>query len=119
MPPIGGFFRVCPIQGCSLTRLLPMALSTVSFDTVSIVEDTASATDLLTKNTLTTAGVVVAAGTGVAGAAVLTAALPAQMLLAAGISSGLIYAVDRKSKDLPILPWVKTQEATTSTPAAA
>ena len=97
-----------------------MALITQAFNNSDISDGvTASATDLLTKNTLTTAGVVVAAGTGVAGAAVLTAALPAQMLLAAGISSGLIYAGDRKSKDLPILPWVKTEEATTSTPAAA
>jgi len=66
---------------------------------------TAGSIDLLTKNTLTTAGVVVAAGTGVAGAALLTAALPAQMLAAAGTSAALIYAGDRQAKDLPIFPW--------------
>ena len=55
-----------------------MALTVVPFsdDQVSLGE-TESAFELLTKNTLTTAGVLVAAGTGVAGAAVLTAALPA------------------------------------------
>ena len=82
-----------------------MALPTVSFDSVTITENTASATDLLTKNTLTTAGVVIAAGTGVAGAAVLAAALPAQILTAAAVSGGLIYAGDRQSKGLSVNPF--------------
>lgn len=82
-----------------------MSLSTVPFDSVNITENTASATDLLTKNTLTTAGVVIAAGTGVAGAAVLAAALPAQILTAAAVSGGLIYAGDRQAKGLSINPF--------------
>ena len=85
-----------------------MALTVVPFsdDQVSLGE-TESAFELLTKNTLTTAGVLVAAGTGVAGAAVLTAALPAQMAVAATLSGGLIYAGDRQAKGLPINPFNK------------
>ena len=83
-----------------------MALPTVSFDNnVPSDGQAASATDLLTKNTLTTAGVVIAAGTGVAGAAVLAAALPAQILTAAAVSGGLIYAGDRQSKGLSVNPF--------------
>ena len=82
-----------------------MALPTVSFTNFSSDQDVASATDLLTKNTLTTAGVVIAAGTGVAGAAVLAAALPAQILTAAAVSGGLIYAGDRQSKGLSVNPF--------------
>ena len=90
-----------------------MALSTVSFDSVTTVEEVESAMDLLTKNTMTTAGVMVAAGTGVAGAAVLTAALPAQIATAAVLSGGLIYAGDRQSKGLSINPFDKGADATT------
>ncbi len=83
-----------------------MALTTVSFDNNAPSDgQAASATDLLTKNTLTTAGVVIAAGTGVAGAAVLAAALPAQILTAATVSGGLIYAGDRQAKGLSINPF--------------
>ena len=78
---------------------------------------TAGGTDILTKNTLTTAGVLVAAGTGVAGVAVLTAALPAQILGAAAISGGLIYAGDRQDKGLPLNPFNK--EAAPAAPVAA
>jgi tetrahydromethanopterin S-methyltransferase subunit F len=90
-----------------------MALSTVSFDSVTTVEEVESAMDLLTKNTMTTAGVMVAAGTGVAGAAVLAAALPAQILTAAAVSGGLIYAGDRQSKGLSVNPFAKGADATT------
>ena len=78
---------------------------------------TAGAVELFAKNSLTTAGVVVAAGTGVAGAAVLTAALPAQMLGAAALSGGLIYAGDRQAKGLPINPFNKEANASTEAPA--
>ena len=73
-------------------------------------------TSILDKNALTSAGVLVAAGTGVAGTALLVTALPAQMALAAGASAGLIYAGDRQDKGLPILPWQKGDEQ--SAPAA-
>jgi len=59
---------------------------------------------LLDKNFLTTAGVLVAAGTGVAGTALLVTAMPAQILGAAALSGGLIYAGDRKAKKLPLIP---------------
>jgi len=67
--------------------------------------ETAGALDLLSKNTLTSAGVILGAGTGVAAGALVTAALPAQMLLATGATAALLYAGDRKSKELPIFPW--------------
>ena len=72
---------------------------------VACSDATDGALDLLSKNTLTSAGVILGAGTGVAGAALLTAALPAQMLLATGTTAALLYAGDRKSKDLPVFPW--------------
>jgi hypothetical protein len=84
---------------------------------------------ILDKNTMTTAGVLVAAGTGVAGVALVTAVLPAQVLAASGISAGLIYAGDRQSKGLSINPFApksddKAQvasatEASAPAPAAA
>ena len=52
---------------------------------------------LMNKNFLTTSGVLLAAGTGVAGGAVLLTAFPAQVLGAAAISGGLLYAGDRLS----------------------
>ena len=64
-----------------------------------------SAMEILTKNSLTSAGVILGAGTGVAAGALVTAALPAQMLLATGATAALLYAGDRKSKDLPVFPW--------------
>lgn len=80
---------------------------------------TAGALDLLTKNTLTTAGVIVAAGTGVAGAAVLAAALPAQIATAAVVSGGLLYAGDRQAKGLSINPFQKDATDTTVAVKAA
>jgi hypothetical protein len=85
----------------------------------------ASIGEMLDKNVLTTAGVLVGAGTGVAGAAVLTVALPAQVLGASVISAGLIYAGDRQSKGLKIFanpfgkPEDQVAEEATTEPAAA
>ena len=129
MPPTGGFFRVCPIQGCSLTRLLLMAIQVISAND-PIAADwvaancvaanrTQSSMEILSKNTLTTAGVMVAAGTGIAGAAVLAAALPAQIATATAISGGLIYAGDRQAKGLPVNPFNKGTDTAASTPEAA
>jgi len=74
---------------------------------------------ILDKNTLTTAGVLVAAGTGVAGVALVTAVLPAQVLAASGISAGLIYAGDRQSKGLSINPFTaKSDDKAQVAPAA-
>lgn len=119
MPPNGGFFRVCPIQGCSLTRLLPMAIQVISGTDLIASDRTQSSMEILSKNTLTTAGVMVAAGTGIAGAAVLAAALPAQIATAAAISGGLIYAGDRQAKGLPVNPFNKGTDTAASTPEAA
>ena len=81
-------------------RIVP----STSIDCVA-ADGTAGAIELLNKNTLTTAGVILGAGTGVAGAALLTAALPAQMLLATGATAALLYAGDRQAKDKPVFPW--------------
>ena len=68
--------------------------------------------DLLSKNALTTAGVLVGAGTGVAGVGVLFAALPGQMTVATAITGGLLYAGHRQSVDKPIIPGVGGKSAT-------
>ncbi len=65
----------------------------------------------VTRNTATTIGAVVGAGTVVAGGALVTASLPAQMLTGLSISGLALYIGDRQAKDLPInpfLPEVKT-----------
>lgn len=64
----------------------------------------------LDKNALTTAGVLVASGTAIAGTGLLVTVLPAQMALALGTSAGLLYAGDRQDKELPIFPWQKADE---------
>ena len=61
-------------------------------------------TDLLSRNDLTTAGVLVGAGTGVAGAAVLVTALPGQMAVAGTLTGGLLYAGHRQHVGKPIVP---------------
>lgn len=63
-----------------------------------------AASDYATRNIATTAGLAVAAGTCVAGAAILTAALPGQMILAASTTGVLLYVGDRQHNDLPIIP---------------
>lgn len=79
-----------------------------------------AAASLLDKNTLTTAGVLVGAGTGVAGVALVATALPAQLALATGVSAALIYAGDRQDKGLPLNPWASKDETKTAeAPAAA
>ena len=90
-----------------------------NFDDNSIITDCAPADavgagseGLMDKNFLTTAGVLVAAGGGVAGTALLVTALPAQTLTAAAVSGGLIYAGDRKHKGLPIIPQFNGNAAT-------
>ena len=82
-----------------------MSFNVISEDGLASAGHTMSSMEILTKNSLTSAGVILGAGTGVAGAALLTAALPAQMLLATGTTAALLYAGDRKSKDLPVFPW--------------
>ena len=93
-----------------------MIITEVSSD-FAAAEGTSNAVDLLNKNTLTTAGVLVAGSAGVASLALVATAIPAQMALAAGTSAGLIYLGDRQSKDLPLNPFSK--EAKTSEAPAA
>ena len=79
----------------------------------------AGSNGLLDKNFLTTAGVLVAAGGGVAGTALLLTALPGQVISAAALSGGLIYAGDRQAKGLPIVPTFKSEGSDTTAPAPA
>ena len=95
----------------------------LSFDNASNATEVSGSVvgDLLDKNALTTAGVLVGAGTAVAGAGILTVALPAQVFGATAISAGLIYAGDRQSKGLKILanPFAKPEEEATPVVEAA
>ena len=93
-----------------------MAIQFITGTDLSAGSETASSLDLLSKNTMTTAGVLVASSTALAGAAVLTVALPAQVLGAAAISGGLIYAGDRQAKGLPVNPFAPKSEDKKSTP---
>ena len=78
----------------------------------------AGSNDLLSRNALTTAGVLVGAGTGVAGAAVLVAALPGQMLVAGATTGGLLYAGHRQHVGKSIIPTFGRGSATADAPAA-
>ena len=91
-----------------------------AFTTVQGTPDTiAGANDgMLNKNMLTTAGILVGGSTVVASLGLVATAMPAQLALAAGASAGLIYAGDRKDKDLPLNPWGKTDETDTETAPA-
>jgi len=98
-----------------ILTLLMSSIFVDSFDCSTDSFEVSNGLDVLNKNTLTTAGVLVAGSTGVAAAALVATALPAQMLIAAGTSAGLIYAGDRQAKGLSINPFIKTE--TTDAPA--
>ena len=70
---------------------------------------------MLDKNLLFTSGVLLASGTGVAGAALLLSAVPAQVLGATATAAGLMYAGQRKHEGKPILPWAPQEGAVPST----
>ena len=61
--------------------------------------------ELFNKNTMTTAGVCLGLGTGVASFALVSAALPLQMASLTSLSAGLIYIGDRQVKGLNISPF--------------
>ena len=73
--------------------------------------------DILSKNALTTAGVLIGAGTGVAGAGILFMALPGQMTVGAALTGGLLYAGHRQSVGKPIIPGMSADKPE-SAPAA-
>lgn len=77
-----------------------------------------ASSDFATRNIATTAGLAIGAGTVVAGAAILTAALPGQVILAATTTGVLLYVGDRQANDLPIVPGRGTAAATPAAPAA-
>lgn len=73
-------------------------------DNAPIASADGAVSEILDKNLLTTAGVGVALGTGVAGVGILVTALPGQMAAATALSGGLIYAGHRQSVGKPIVP---------------
>ena len=79
---------------------------------------TGAKSDILSKNALTTAGVLVGAGTGVAGAGVLFMALPGQMTVAAALTGGLLYAGHRQSLGQSIIPGRGTDDKSSAKPVA-
>ena len=61
--------------------------------------------ELFNKNTMTTAGVCIGLGTGVASLALVSAALPMQMATFTGLSAGLLYMGDRQDKGVSLNPF--------------
>ena len=73
-------------------------------DNTAVATNDGAKSDILSKNALTTAGVLIGAGTGVAGAGILFMALPGQMVVGATLTGGLLYAGHRQSVGKPIIP---------------
>ena len=97
-----------------------MSIFTDSLDgAVEGAVGTSNATEILNKNLMTTAGVLVGTSTVLASTALVAAAIPAQVLVATGASAGLIYAGDRQHKGLPLNPWAKPEEKSVTTEAEA
>ena len=78
--------------------------------------DDGAALDFATRNIATGVGMGILAGTAFTGAAILTAALPGQMILAAGSSGIALYIGDRQAKGMPIIP-SRDNAAPAATPA--
>jgi hypothetical protein len=74
--------------------------------------------EVLNRNTLTTAGVLVGGATALSATALVTTAMPIQMALATGTSAGLIYLGDRQHRGLPINPFEKGTDAAKPEPTA-
>ena len=108
---------MCP-QGRVHLLVYYMAIRNANAQTA--VSTDGSASDILNKNMLLTAGILTGGSTAIAGGVLLTAALPAQMLTAGALSGGLIYAGIRKDKGLPLNPFQKdAADATVSVEATA
>lgn len=82
------------------------------------VDDTGFMSDFSDQHPLAQAGIVVGVGAGGFGAGVLIAALPAQMLTAATLSGGLIYAGNRVKQGLSVNPFASSDDSTAATPVA-
>lgn len=80
-------------------------------------DEAGAKSDILSKNALTTAGVLIGAGTGVAGAAILVAAMPGQMAISATLTGGLLYAGHRQHVGKSIIPQFSSDKQTAE-PAA-
>ena len=96
----------------SLANLFSPKMIVADFDGGAV---TAGGAGMLDKNLLFTSGVLLASGTGVAGAALLLSAVPAQVIGATATAAGLMYAGQRKYEGKPILPWAIQEGAKPST----
>ena len=85
-----------------------MARSSTQVDTGSDF-GSALGSEILNKNALSAAGAIIGVGSVGFGAGIMLQALPIQTVVALGTSGALLYAGDRKSKDLPINPFEKTE----------
>ena len=97
-----------------------MQILPVRKDTTPGATNDGAKPDLLPKNAWTTAGVLIGAGTGVAGAGILFMALPGQMTVGAALTGGLLYAGHRQSVGKSIIPGVSADkpESAPAAPAA-
>ncbi len=73
--------------------------------------------DFCTRNLATTAGLAVGAGAVVAGAAILTAALPGQVVVAVGTTGALMYVGQRQADGKSIIPGRDNAAPAAVTPA--
>lgn len=85
-----------------------MARLSTSVDT-NVAYGPAIGSEILNKNALSAAGAIIGVGSVGFGAGIMLQALPIQTLVALGTSGALLYAGDRKSKDLPVNPFEKTE----------
>ena len=92
------------------------SIFTTESDPTFVAADAQSQIDILNRNTLITAGVLVGGSTVLASTALVAAALPVQIAVAGAATAGLIYAGDRQDKGLPVNPFTKTD--TPATPEA-
>ena len=79
-------------------------MSAFASSNAAAIHTSGAASDFATRNIATTAGPAVGAGAVVAGAAILTAALPGHVIVAAGTTGALLYVGDRQYNGKPIIP---------------
>lgn len=108
---VARFYFLCSISLCFIMSIKSLTTSTESAQNVS----GAVGSELFNKNTMTTAGVCIGLGTGVASLALVSAALPVQMVTFTGLSAGLLYMGDRQDKGMGLIPFAGKDDTSTDT----
>ena len=93
-------------------------MSAFASSNAAAIHTSGAASDFATRNIATTAGLAVGAGAVVAGAALLTAALPGQVIVAAGTTGALLYVGDRQFNGKPVIPGRGDAAPAAATPEA-